>query len=158
MRAKLGLPTGRVLKKITGDALFYVIWECEYQSLTAREADVKALDQSEEFKKVQEHMSSLIQKFERSIWEVTTPAASSDENQIRQNRFASNAAIAAHDTSRIAQYWKPDILVLTSRNAQNIGKQQNSEAFANVFKNKQDVVYIRTSDKVELFLAGNMAS
>lgn len=158
VRAKLGLPTGRVLKKIMGDALYYIAWECEYASLAAREADVKKIDQSVEFKNVQDHMSTLIQKFERSIWEVNSIPPSSEENQIRQNRLASNAAIAAHDTSGIAQYWTSDILVLTSRNVQNIGKRQNAEAFAKEFKNKQDVIYIRTSEKVELFSTGGMAS
>jgi hypothetical protein len=45
VRAKLGLPKGRVLKKITGDVLYAVAWECEYPSLEARESDVKVLDQ-----------------------------------------------------------------------------------------------------------------
>ena len=67
VRAKLGLPVGRVLKKNSGDALYQVVWECEYPSLEAREADVKKLDESVEFKKVQEHMTTLIQKFERAV-------------------------------------------------------------------------------------------
>ncbi|HEY5824056.1 MAG TPA: hypothetical protein VIT44_06820 [Cyclobacteriaceae bacterium] len=46
------------------------MWECEYASLQEREKDVALIDQSEEFKKVQEHMGTLIDKFERSIWEI----------------------------------------------------------------------------------------
>jgi len=85
-------------------------------------------------------------------------AQSADESQIRTNRRASNAAIAAHDTSRISQYWSRDILVLTSRNVQNIGKRQNAVAFANEFKSKQDVIYVRSPDKVDLFSQAGMAS
>src|SRR5690242_18517652 len=70
VRAKLGLPKGRVLRKINGTGGPYVIWECEYASVYAREKDIALIDQSEEFKKVQEHMGTLIDKFERSIWEV----------------------------------------------------------------------------------------
>ena len=70
VRAKLGLPKGRVLRKINGTGGPYVIWECEYVSVDAREKDIALIDQSEEFKKVQEHMGTLIDKFERSIWEV----------------------------------------------------------------------------------------
>lgn len=81
-----------------------------------------------------------------------------DEKRIRENRLASNAAIAAHDTSAIARYWATDILVLTSRNSQNVGKNRNAEAFANEFKVKQNVIYIRTPDRVEVSSLGNMAS
>ncbi len=70
VRAKLGLPKGRVLKKISNNEGPYVLWICEYSSLEAREKDVKLIDQSEEFKKVQEHMGTLIEKFERFIWEI----------------------------------------------------------------------------------------
>jgi len=158
VRAQLGLPYGRVLKKLSGDATYFVVWECDYSSLAAREADVKALDQSPEFTKVQEHMGTLIQKFERNIWEVKELTPTADELQIRNNRLASNTAIKAHDTVGIAKHWTSDITVVTSRNAQNIGKKQNSEAFANEFKSKDSVVYIRTPSKVEVFFQAGMAS
>lgn len=70
VREKLGLPKGRVLKKISGVDGPYVIWECEYPSTEVREKDVAILDKSEEFKKVEEHMSTLLDKFSRSIWEI----------------------------------------------------------------------------------------
>lgn len=158
VRAKLGLPAGRVFRKISGDVTYYIVWECEYPSLAAREADVKALDQSTEFTKVQEHMGTLIQKFERNVWEVSDLKAGADEQQIRDNRLASNAGIKAHDTAAIAKHWTSDITVVTSRNAQNIGKQKNAEAFANEFKTRDSIVYIRTPSKVEVFLQAGMAS
>lgn len=70
VRVKLGLPKGRVLRKTDGVNGPYVIWECEYASLEERKKDVALIDQSEEFKKVQEHMGTLLDKFERSIWEI----------------------------------------------------------------------------------------
>ena len=70
VRAKLGLLKGRVLKKISGNGGPYVLWVCEYPSMETREKDVALLDQSEEFKKVQEHMGTLIEKFERFVWEI----------------------------------------------------------------------------------------
>ncbi len=158
LRAKLGLPVGRVLKKYSGDCLFDVIWECNYPSIEAREADVKKLDESAEFAKVQEHMGTLIQKFERAIWEVDYTTASRDESQIRENRNASNVAIAAHDTSAIATYWLNDVFVLTSRNVQNIGREKNAVAFSDEFKTRQDLIYIRTPDRVEVSSPGTMAS
>lgn len=71
VREKLGLPKGRVLKRISGEHQPFIIWECEYPSLEAREKDIKELDKSKEFKQVQEHMASLLEKFERSVWEIT---------------------------------------------------------------------------------------
>ncbi|MEI9921339.1 MAG: DUF1684 domain-containing protein [Bacteroidota bacterium] len=70
VRAKLGLLKGQVLKKVSGESGPYVIWQCEYSSVEAREKEVKQLDLSEEFEKVQAHMGTLIDKFERSVWEI----------------------------------------------------------------------------------------
>jgi hypothetical protein len=70
VRVKLGLPKGRVLKKISGNAGPYVLWICEYPSLAAREKDISLIDKSEAFKKVQAHMETLIEKFERFVWEI----------------------------------------------------------------------------------------
>jgi hypothetical protein len=70
VRDKLGLPKGRVLRRISEGNGSYVIWQCEYSSIEERQKDVEKLDQSEEFKKVQEHMSTLLDKFERTVWEV----------------------------------------------------------------------------------------
>src|SRR4051812_28620242 len=56
VRAKLGLARGRVLRRVPDPktdklpvALPDVIWECEYSSREAREADVAQLDKSAEF-------------------------------------------------------------------------------------------------------------
>jgi ketosteroid isomerase-like protein len=71
VRAKLGLPVGRILLRTSeSSSQPYIIWECEYHSLKAREDDVAALDRSEEFTKVQQHMGTLLEKFDRSMWQV----------------------------------------------------------------------------------------
>lgn len=69
VRAQLGLPVGRILQRSPESTTqAYMIWECEYASLQAREEDVIRLEQSEEFKKVQDHMGTLLEKFDRSVW------------------------------------------------------------------------------------------
>ena len=75
VRAKLGLPRGRVLRRLpdpksdTRGALPDVIWECEYSSREAREADVARLDKSVEFAEVEKHMDTLIRNFRRVMFE-----------------------------------------------------------------------------------------
>jgi hypothetical protein len=71
VRKNLNLVVGRVLERINPeDGKPYVIWEAEYPSLEAREADTSALDKSEEFKEIQQAMGKLIDKFERSVWKI----------------------------------------------------------------------------------------
>lgn len=71
VRAKLGLPAGRILLRTSeSTSQAYIIWECEYSSLKSREEDVAKLDLSAEFKQVQEHMGTLLEKFDRSVWQV----------------------------------------------------------------------------------------
>lgn len=76
VRAKLGLSRGRVLRRRpdpTTDkllpALPDVIWECDYSSPEAREADVARLDKSKEFDEVEKHMDTLIRDFRRVTFE-----------------------------------------------------------------------------------------
>jgi len=70
VREKLGLPKGRILRRISDGSGSYIIWQCDYSSMEERKKDVDLLDRSEEFKKVQEHMNTLLDKFERTVWEV----------------------------------------------------------------------------------------
>jgi hypothetical protein len=70
VRVKLGRAKGRVLKKLKGTNAPHVIWECEYPSMEACKESTSSLKQSAEFKKVQEHMRTLISRFERSVWEI----------------------------------------------------------------------------------------
>jgi hypothetical protein len=76
VRAKLGLARGRVLRRVPDPKtdklqaeLPDVIWECDYSSPEAREADVARLDKSGEFEEVQKHMETLIRNFRRVTFE-----------------------------------------------------------------------------------------
>ena len=76
VRVRLGLPRGRILRRVlVGDSipspdLPDVIWECEYSSVEARNADIARLDRSPEFADVERHMDTLIRNFRRAIFEV----------------------------------------------------------------------------------------
>ena len=70
VRARLGLGTGRVLKRVNGpEDGPYLMWEAEYPSQAAREADVAALDGTD-FERVSRHMGTLLDRFGRTVWEV----------------------------------------------------------------------------------------
>lgn len=73
IRKKLGLAVGRVLlnTKLDGESP-HVIWECEYSSIEAREKDTKLLIESGQFDDVMKKMRTLIDKFKRRIYEVST--------------------------------------------------------------------------------------
>ncbi len=76
VRAKLGLPRGRVLRRIAqqGDTkgssiLPDVVWECDYPSQASRKTDVERLGKSSEFDQVERHMDRLLRRFDRVILE-----------------------------------------------------------------------------------------
>ena len=81
-----------------------------------------------------------------------------DQKKIADSRNAFNLAIASHDTSEMVKYWTSDILVITSRNARFIGKDQYATGLAQEFKTKEDVVYIRTPETIEIFPAWEIAA
>ncbi len=93
---------------------------------------------------------------------ITSPAQkkviSPEEQQIRQARLQSNQAIARHDSIALASHWTEDFYLITSRNTEVSGRDANRKSFATEFKNKPDVIYIRTPSSVELFSDWGMAS
>jgi hypothetical protein len=71
VRQKLGLPRGRVLRRQgNSEDLPDVLWEVEYPDQKARDRDLKARDDSAEFREVRKHMDTLTRRFERSFWGV----------------------------------------------------------------------------------------
>jgi hypothetical protein len=71
VRAALGLPRGRVLRRTsdqTEKSLPDVEWECEYPSVAAREKDVAALEHSEEFARIEKKMDTLLREFHRATF------------------------------------------------------------------------------------------
>lgn len=72
VRKNLGLKVGRVLLNTkTDNESAHVIWECEYDSIEARNKDTQLLMESGQFDEVMEKMGTLIDNFERTIYEVS---------------------------------------------------------------------------------------
>ncbi|MBS1543338.1 MAG: nuclear transport factor 2 family protein [Bacteroidetes bacterium] len=81
-----------------------------------------------------------------------------NERSIRAARTELNKAIAAHDTVTLAKYWTDDYNIVSSRNSHRTGKALNIRFFTEEFDAKPDVVYIRNTDKIEVFEPWNMAA
>lgn len=81
VRVELGFPRGRVLRQFAEPddraptAWPDVIWECTYPSLEARQHDAKAVESTPEFQAVMRHMRTLIRRFDRQIWRVSSTDA-----------------------------------------------------------------------------------
>ena len=84
--------------------------------------------------------------------------STADERAIRQRRASSNAAIARHDTGGIGAAMADNIIVVTSRSSQSIGRAANMASFAEQFRTRSDVVYARTPDQVRVYEPWGMAS
>lgn len=82
----------------------------------------------------------------------------SDETAIRQRRASSNAAIARHDTGGIGATMVEDIIVVTSRSSQSIGRAANMSSFADQFRTRPDVIYVRTPSHLRIYEPWGMAS
>ena len=84
--------------------------------------------------------------------------ANPDGRAIRQLRASSNAAIARHDTGGIGAILTEDVVVVTSNSVHGIGRATNLARFADQFRTRPDVVYLRTPDDVRVFAPWGMAS
>jgi ketosteroid isomerase-like protein len=84
--------------------------------------------------------------------------ASEDEKLIRQARLKSNDAIARQDTTLLAEAWTNDYHIISSRNFEISGMENNRHNFAKEFASKEELLYVRTSNKVEVFTNWKMAS
>ena len=83
---------------------------------------------------------------------------SQDEQVIRQRRASSNAAIAKHDTGGIGAILASNVVVVTSNSTHGVGRADNLQRFADQFRTRPDVVYLRTPDEVKVFEPWGMAS
>ncbi|OUL98175.1 hypothetical protein [Variovorax sp. JS1663] len=68
IRVQLGLPPGRIFRKLEGDGPD-VRWECTFESRAELERDLVARGQSEEFAQARKDMHRLLERFERHIQE-----------------------------------------------------------------------------------------
>jgi ketosteroid isomerase-like protein len=81
-----------------------------------------------------------------------------DEKLIRDARIRSNEAIAKQDTTALAEIWTSDFHIISSRNFEVSGMENNRHNFAKEFASKKELLYVRTANKVEVFANWNMAS
>ena len=81
-----------------------------------------------------------------------------NDEAISRRRSLSNAAIARHDTGGIGATMAEDIIVVTSRSAQSIGRAANMASFAEQFRTRHDVVYVRTPERIQVYEPWGMAS
>jgi ketosteroid isomerase-like protein len=89
---------------------------------------------------------------------ITDAQAGPNEQAIRQRRAASNAAIARHDTAGIGAMMADSVIVVTSRSARQIGRAANMSSFAEQFRTRRDVVYVRTPNQIRIYEPWGMAS
>lgn len=87
-----------------------------------------------------------------------SPPTSNDEAQIRATRCASNQAIGNHDSVALAEFLTEDFHIVSSRNAESSGKEAMQKSFAQEFKAKQKVIYVRTPLTIQIYENWNMAS
>jgi ketosteroid isomerase-like protein len=84
--------------------------------------------------------------------------ASEDEKFIRQARLKSNEAIAQQDTTALGDVWTNDYHIISSRNFEISGMENNRHNFAKEFASKKELLYVRTTTNVQVFANWNMAS
>jgi hypothetical protein len=87
VRREQGLAVGRVLMRLEeSEGAPDVVWECEYESSEARQLDLEQLTASGAFEDVMEHMGTLIERFDRTVWRVGDPgmARAPDEGKVDQ--------------------------------------------------------------------------
>lgn len=69
LRARLGLPRGRIISKIEGgDDWPDVIWRLDFAGMAEQDADMKARAASPEFEAVRQGMRRLYRRFERPLY------------------------------------------------------------------------------------------
>jgi len=84
--------------------------------------------------------------------------AGKDEKLIREARQRSNVAIAKQDTTALAEVWTSDYHIISSRNFEISGMENNRHNFALEFASKKELLYVRTTNKVDVFANWKMAS
>jgi len=93
-----------------------------------------------------------------SLGPISAWQAASDDQQIRARRAASNAAIARHDAAGVGAILAPNVSVITSNSIHREGREANIQSFAEQFRTRPDVVYLRTPDDVRVFRPWLMAA
>jgi uncharacterized protein (TIGR02246 family) len=85
-------------------------------------------------------------------------AAPSDEAMIRAARARSNAAVAAHDVEGVVGAMTPDCVALSSTNIRTVGREAARANYADIFKARPDVNFVRTPRTIEVNAAWGHAA
>ena len=72
------------------------------------------------------------------------------EEQIRQARKSSNHAVEVRDTNLFAQFWTNDYHLISPRNAEVSGLENNRHLFTKELYTKKDVLYIRSTNPISI--------
>lgn len=85
-------------------------------------------------------------------------AQSTDDAEIRRRRESSNAAIARHDTAGIGAILASHFAITTSLSVHEDGRALHLTTFAELFRDRPDVVYRRTPTDIRVFAPWGMAA
>lgn len=88
----------------------------------------------------------------------STKVVEEDKKLIREARQKSNDAIAQKDTTTLAEGWTDDYHIISSRNFEISGSENNRHNFSREFTIKKELLYVRTPTKIEVYADWNMAS
>jgi ketosteroid isomerase-like protein len=88
----------------------------------------------------------------------TVHAQAADETLIRRARIASNAAISAHNVNGIAESMEDSIVVTRGSGAVLTGIADVKKSFADGFALQKDLVYIRTTTRVDVSTSAPLAA
>lgn len=105
VREKIGLPRGRVLRKIEGvDSLPDVIWCIEFADISGHHADMAARAASPAFDAIRHSMRQLYRRFERPLYQACViPANTLQSEKIRQQIVFINVFVDASDGTALRE-------------------------------------------------------
>ena len=73
-----------------------------------------------------------------------------DEAAIRAERAASNASIAAHDADAFAAFFDDDYIITYGSSGKELHRPQEVESMHQMFRERPDVLYVRTPTVIEI--------
>jgi len=76
--------------------------------------------------------------------------AESDEAAIRAERAATNASIAAHDADAFAAFFEDDYIITYGSSGKELNRPQEMESIHQMFRERPDVLYVRTPTVIEI--------
>jgi ketosteroid isomerase-like protein len=80
------------------------------------------------------------------------------EDAIRARRRLTNKLIAAHDAARLKPFFAPDVRLIVGDGGLILGADAVVEAFAGQFADPDFVTYLRTTETVDIDVAGLRAA